>query len=69
VFETIASYGYSMWVLGESQPNSIYYKNDPMLLKTQKQIVDYIQNASYMQQDMLFVGDSAQSFDWTKGSA
>jgi len=52
VFGTIASYGYSMWVLGESQPTGKYYMKNPFLLTTQKEISDYVQTAPYLQQDM-----------------
>jgi hypothetical protein len=52
IFGTIASYGYGMWVLGESQPTSRYYNSKPVLLESAKAIQDYMQNADFMQQDM-----------------
>jgi hypothetical protein len=58
-FDEIVSYGYGMWVLGDSVRESKYYNATPVLLESANAIHDYILNKDFMQQDMWLYSQAA----------
>lgn len=59
IFDEIVSYGYGMWVLGDSVRESKYYNATPVLLESANAIHDYILNKDFMQQDMWLYSQAA----------
>jgi hypothetical protein len=59
IFDEIVSYGYGMWVLGDSIGESKYYNAPPVLLESANAIHDYILNKDFMQQDMWLYSQAA----------
>ena len=59
IFDAIVSYGYGMWVLGDSVGTSKYYNAEPVLLESANAIHDYILNTDFMQQDMWLYSQAA----------